>query len=137
MVKAGAGYEQDYKRPESGAQKSSLLFVISSVLMLLSALPMTMWCLSLIDTAALDRAFVYAGLGCFIAAIIYVFSLVTAIAGLTLPKRAHYLRWRRIPAQVQLAAGIALVAILLPYAVLVLPPLLVLTLLYLIGIKKF
>ena len=50
------------------------------VLMLFSALPMLLWCLHLINTAALE--YDYAGLGCFIAAIVYLFSIATAIVGL-------------------------------------------------------
>jgi len=55
------------------------LLHISSVLMLLIAMPMFLWCLQLIDNAALDYA--YAGAGCFAAGITYIFSMVTAIAG--------------------------------------------------------
>ncbi|HFI0408990.1 TPA: hypothetical protein ACGOX2_000827 [Streptococcus suis] len=52
---------------------------VSSLLMLLAALPMLLWCLNLIDNAALD--YTYAGAGCFAAGIAYIFSMVTAIAG--------------------------------------------------------
>jgi hypothetical protein len=41
------------------------LLHISSVLMLLIAMPMFLWCLQLIDNAALD--YTYAGAGCFAA----------------------------------------------------------------------
>ena len=63
------------------------LLRISSVLMLLAALPMLLWCLNLIDSAALD--YTYAGAGCFAAAIIYAFSVVTAIAGLAFARQFH------------------------------------------------
>lgn len=58
------------------------LLHISSVLMLLIAMPMFLWYLHLIDNAALD--YEYAGAGCFVAGIVYIFSIVTAIAGLAL-----------------------------------------------------
>jgi hypothetical protein len=62
-----------------------ILLRISSVLMLLAALPMFLWCLQLIDNSALDYA--YAGVGCFTAGTAYIFSIVTAIAGLVFAVR--------------------------------------------------
>ncbi|MDD4298001.1 MAG: zinc ribbon domain-containing protein [Ruminiclostridium sp.] len=44
-------------------KRKLVLLRVSSVLMLLAALPMLMWCLSLINSAALD--YDYAGAGCF------------------------------------------------------------------------
>lgn len=49
-----------------------MLLRITSVLMLLAALRMLMWCLSLINTAVLDDTFAYVGVGCFAAGISYV-----------------------------------------------------------------
>lgn len=45
-----------------------ILLRISSILMLLCAPPMLLWCLHLIDNAALD--YEYAGAGCFVAGIV-------------------------------------------------------------------
>ena len=100
--------------------------------MLLIAMPMFLWCLQLIDNAALD--FAYAGAGCFAAGITYIFSMVTAIAGLAFAGKPHRYRWCRILAYIQLAAGILLIVPLRSYAALTLPPLFLLTVLYLFGV---
>lgn len=109
-----------------------ILLVITSLLMLLAALPMLLWCLNLIDNAALD--YTYAGAGCFAAGITYIFSMVTAIAGLAFAGRFHRHRWCRKLAYIQLAAGILLIVPLRSYAALTLPPLFLLTVLYLFGV---
>ena len=114
-----------------------VLLRISSVLMLLAALPMLLWCLNLIDNAALD--YTYAGAGCFAAGIAYIFSMVTAIAGLAFAGlafagRLHRHRWCRTLAYIQLAAGVLLFIPLRSYAALTLPPLFLLTVLYLFGV---
>lgn len=62
-----------------------ILVQISSLLMLVCALPMMLWCLNLINNAALD--YEYAGAGCFGAAMVYAFSMVTGIAGLSFSKK--------------------------------------------------
>lgn len=110
----------------------SILVNASSILMLLVALPLLLWCLNLINNAALD--YDYAGVGCFAAGITYVFSMVTGIAGLALASQSRRQRWCRILAYIQLAAGMLLIFPLGPYATLTLPPLLVLTILYLFGV---
>ena len=109
-----------------------ILLRISSILMLLVALPMLLWCLQLIDNAALD--YDYAGAGCFTAGIVYIFSMVTAVAGLAFAEKPHQYRWCRILGLIQLAAGVILIVPLLSYAALILPPLFLLTVLYLFGV---
>ena len=109
-----------------------ILLQISSVLMLLVALPMMRWCWGLINNAALD--YTYAGAGCFAAGIAYIFSMVTAIAGLAFAERLHRHRWCRTLGYIQLAAGVLLVYSLRSYAALTLPPLFLLTVLYLFGV---
>ena len=109
-----------------------ILLRISSILMLLVALPMLLWCLQLIDNAALDYA--YAGAGCFAAGIVYVFSMVAAVAGLAFAGKPHQHRWCRILGLIQLAAGVILIVPLLTYTALTLPPLFLLTVLYLFGV---
>ena len=109
-----------------------VLLRISSVLMLLITLPMLLWCLNLIDNAAQD--YTYAGAGCFAAAIGYAFSMVTAIAGLAFAGRLHRHRRCRVLAYIQLAAGVLLIPVLCSYAALTLPPLFLLTILYLFGV---
>ena len=109
-----------------------ILLRISSILMLLVALPMLLWCLQLIDNAALDYA--YAGAGCFAAGIVYIFSMVTAVAGLAFAGKPHQHRWCRILGLIQLAAGVILIVPLLTYTALTLPPLFLLTVLYLFGV---
>lgn len=111
-----------------------VLLRISSVLMLLAALPMLLWCLNLIDNAALD--YTYAGAGCFAAGIAYIFSMVTAIAGLAFAGRLHRHRWCQTLGLIQLAAGVLLIVPLYFYAALTLPPLFLLTILYLFGVGK-
>lgn len=110
----------------------SILVITSSILMLLAALPMLLWCLNLINNASLD--YDYAGMGCFVAGITYVFSMLTGIAGLALASRPRRQRWCRILAYIQLATAVLLIFSLGPYAALTLPPLLVLTILYLFGV---
>ncbi|HFU3969162.1 TPA: hypothetical protein ACGO20_000655 [Streptococcus suis] len=105
---------------------------VSSLLMLLAALPMLLWCLNLIDNAALD--YTYAGAGCFAAGIAYIFSMVTAIAGLAFAGRHYRYRWCRTLSYIQLSAGILLIVPLRSYAALTLPPLFLLTVLYLFGV---
>lgn len=114
---------QDMKTP------GDWLLIISEILMLLIALPMLLWCLSLIDEAAND--FAYAGAGCFAAAVLYAFSLVTAIAGTTFAGKRYRYYWCRILGYIQLTAGVLLIFLLNAYAVLTLPPLFILTVLYL------
>lgn len=109
-----------------------ILLVITSLLMLLAALPMLLWCLNLIDNAALD--YTYAGAGCFAAGIAYIFSMVTAIAGLAFAGRLHRHCWCRKLAYIQLAAGVLLIVPLRSYAPLTLPPLFLVTVLYLFGV---
>jgi hypothetical protein len=109
-----------------------VLLRISSVLILLCALPMLIWCWGIINDAALD--YTYAGVGCFAAGIAYIFSMVTAIAGLAFAGRLHRYRWCRTLGYIQLAAGVLLIVPLRAYAVLTLPPLFLLTVLYLFGV---
>jgi hypothetical protein len=113
-------------------KRAKAICIISSALLLLAALPMLLWCLNLIDNAALD--YTYAGAGCFAAGIAYIFSMVTAIAGLAFAGQLHRHRWRRALAYIQLAAGVLLVYPLRSYAALTLPPLFLLTVLYLFGV---
>ena len=109
-----------------------VLIKISSILMLLVAMPMFLWCLQLIDNAALD--YTYAGAGCFAAGIAYIFSMVTAIAGLAFAGRYHQYRWCRTLGLIQLVVGVLLVFPLRSYTVLTLPPLMLVTALYLYGV---
>jgi hypothetical protein len=105
---------------------------ICAILMLLVALPMLLWCLNLIGNASLD--YDYAGAGCFWAAMVYAFSMVTGMAGIAFAGRPYRHRWCRTLAYIQLAAGVLLIFPLRSYAALTLPPLLILTILYLFGV---
>lgn len=111
-----------------------ILVQISSLLMFVCALPMMLWCLNLINNAALD--YEYAGAGCFGAAMVYAFSMVTGIAGLSFSKKTYRYGWCRTLAYIQIAAGIVLIIPLLPYAVLTLPPLFILTIFYLLALGR-
>ena len=91
-----------------------------------------LWCLQLIDNAALD--YYYAGAGCFAAGIVYVFSMVTAVAGLAFTGKPYRHLWCRVLGLIQLAAGVILIIPLRSYAALTLPPLFLLTILYLFGV---
>lgn len=110
-----------------GPRKRMLL--TGSVLMLLAALPMVVWCLNLIGPASLD--YDYAGAGCFGAALAYVFSMVTAIAGISFAGKPYRYRWCRTLGMIQLTAGVLLLAPLMAYGFLTLPPLFILTVWYL------
>ena len=125
-------YSTARKEKYMNSKPKRVLLRIFSTLMLLCALPMVLWCLNLINSAALD--YDYAGVGCFAAAIVYAFSMVTAIAGLAFTGRLHRHRWCRTLAYIQLAAGVLLVYPLHSYAALTLPPLFFLTVLYLFGV---
>lgn len=105
---------------------------ICAIIMLLAALPMLLWCLNLIGNASLD--YDYAGAGCFAAAMVYVFSMVTGMAGIAFAGRPHRHRWCQTLAYIQLAAGVLLIFPLRSYAALTLPPLCILTILYLFGV---
>ena len=67
------------------------------------------------------------------AALVYAFSMVTAIAGLTFAETSPI--WL-VPdlAYIQLAAGVLLIFPLRAYTILTLPPLFLLTVLYLFGV---
>jgi uncharacterized membrane protein len=93
---------------------------------------MLLWCWGLINNAALD--YDYAGVGCFVAGIVYVFSMVTAMAGLVFAGQFYRYGWCRTLAYIQLVAGVLLILPLLAYAVLTLPPLFLVTVLYLFGV---
>ena len=113
-----------------------ILLRVSSALMMLAALPMLLWCLQLIENAALDYG--YAGVGCFATGIVYIFSMVTAVAGLAFAGKPYRHRWCRILGLIQLVAGVILIVPLLSYAVFTLPPLYILTVIYLfcVGWRK-
>lgn len=113
-------------------KRAKAICIISSALMLLAALPMLLWCLNLIDNAALD--YTYAGAGCFAAGIVYIFSMVTSIAGLAFAGRLHRHRWCRTLAYIQLTAGVLLIPTLCSYAALTLPPLFLFSVLYLFSV---
>ena len=105
-----------------------------SILMLLCALPMLLMCFAMMGSAQTNYHDgvaspepQYAALGCFALAIVYVFSMITAIAGLSFAGKPH--RWGlcRVFAYIQLGAGLLLIFPLEEYALLTLPPLLILT----------
>ncbi len=111
-----------------------ILLRISSVLMLLAALPMLLWCWGHIGDVALNHTSSYAGVGYFLAGVVYVFSMVTAIAGLVFAGQCHRYRWCRILGYIQLVAGVLLIVPLGSYFLLALPPLFLLSVLYLFGV---
>ncbi|NLL46609.1 MAG: hypothetical protein GX250_07360 [Clostridiales bacterium] len=108
-----------------------IILRISSVLMLLAALPLMLWCWYFFDVSAIDRDLPYASVGCFAAGIVYVFSMVTAIAGLVFAGKPYRYRWCRTFGYIQLVAGLILIIPMLPYALFTLPPLYLLTVIYL------
>lgn len=105
------------------------LLRITSAIMLICVVPMLMWCIDLIYITINDND--YSALGCFVAAIVYAFSIITALTGLILAGKPHRYIWCRIPAYMQLTAGVALIFLLHVYTILTLPPLFILTVLYL------
>ncbi len=112
--------------------RKPVLLIISSVAMLLISLPMAYWCLGLINSAALNYTYPYAGVGCFAAVLLYALSLITAIVGLVSARRPDRRCSRRL-GYIQLAVAVALIVPLAEYSVVTMPPLLVFTILYLIG----
>lgn len=108
------------------------LLMVSSILMLLATMPMMMWCLELIRTTTLNND--YSAFGLSITGIVYVFSMITAIAGLVFVKKPHRYLWCRVLGYIQLIAGVLLIVPIHIYTVLALPPLFLLTVLYLFGV---
>jgi hypothetical protein len=104
--------------------------------MFVCALPMMLRCLNLINNAALNFDYEYAGAGCFGAAMVYVFSMVTGIAGLSFSNKTYRYGWCRVLAYIQTVAGIVLIIPLQPYAMLTLSPLFVLTAFYLLALGR-
>lgn len=102
---------------------------IVSMIMLICSLPMMWWCLNLIDNAALE--YTYGGAGCFAAAMLYIFSIVTAIAGLRCARKSCKYSWCRTFGYIQLIAGVLLLLPLQFYVAITTPPLVLLTALYL------
>ncbi len=102
--------------------------------LLLCALPMLLLCFSMLGSAQTNYHDgiaspepPYAAFGCLAMAIVYVFSMVTAIAGLSFAGKPHRWNWCRALAYIQLGAGLLLIFPLEYYALLTLPPLLLLT----------
>ncbi len=125
----------------SGRARRVILRIIS-ILMLLCALPMLIMCFTMLGSAQTNYHDgvtspepPYAAAGCFAMAIVYVFSMVTAIAGLSFASKQHRWGWCRVLAYIQLGAGLLLIFPMEEYALLTLPPLLILTipLLFCVG----
>lgn len=110
------------------------LYIISSIIMLFIAIPMLLWCLFLINNASLD--YDYAGLGCFIVAIIYIFSIITAICGIVFRNNTNFYFLCQTLGLLQLSGEIVMAFLLHTYAILTLPPLIIITILYLLSAKK-
>ncbi len=117
----------------SGRAKRIVMRIISA-LMLICALPMCLLCFSLMFTAQTNYHDgvaspepVNAAFGGLAMAVVYVFTLVTAISGLVFAAKPHRYGWCRTMAYLQLGAGLLLIFPLEYYAVIALPPLLVLT----------
>ena len=101
---------------------------ISSILMIIFAIPMAALSMVFLDSAS--REFTYAGLGCLIMAIIYLFSIITGILGLVFSKKENK-KACKIFGWIQLIASVSNIFLLLGYAVFLLPPIAILTILYL------
>lgn len=67
---------------------------------------------------------------------VYVFSMVTGIAGLSFSEKTYRYSWCRTLAYIQIAASIVLIFPLQPYAILTLPPLFILTIFYLLALGR-
>ena len=128
------------KRKSMNSDRARRLFLrATSALMLLCAPPMFLWCFSVLHTAQTHYSGFgfpspqpeYAAFGCLTAAITYAFSMATAIAGLVFANKPHRYKWCRVLASIQLGAGLLLIVPLEGFALLILPPLLILTVLLL------
>ncbi|HBT19401.1 MAG TPA: hypothetical protein DEA52_05030 [Clostridiaceae bacterium] len=119
-------------KPKKKRSVSGLLF-IASWIMLISALPMMVWCLDLVNTASVDKDYTYAGVGVFAASILYVFSMVTAIAGLSFHNQGYRLKWCIYMGGFQLGIALGLFFLLWGYTVVTLPPLYFTTSVYILG----
>lgn len=128
MAGIPAGKEEFMKN-----KTKKVLLLISSILMLLAALPMILWCLKLIRSTSLNND--YSAFGLFVAGIVYVFSMITAIAGLVFAGKPHRYLWCRVLGYIQLIAGVLLIVPIHIYTVLALPPLLLLLVIR-IGLKQ-
>jgi hypothetical protein len=124
-------YAMNVNNMPNNRLRKGVFLRISSALMLLCALPMLLWCMHLIGNASLD--YDYAGVGCFGMALVYAFSMVTSIAGLAFAGQPYRYGWCRVLAYIQLTAGVLLIFPSRAYSALTLPPVLLLTVLYLFS----
>lgn len=100
----------------------------TSILMLIFSIPMAVFSSFWISYAAME--FTYGGVGCLIMAVIYLFSAVTAVIGLIESGKPDR-RLGRTFAWIQLGASLADIVLMLGYAVFLLPPILLDTILFL------
>ena len=105
--------------------RKSVLIAASAVILLM-AVPMALWCLSLVNQAAVDTEYRNAGIGCVMAVVIYLLSIPLGIAGLIGVKKGNR-KAARILALILLAGMPAAFVFLLPYFVMTLLPLFVFT----------
>ena len=118
--------------------KKRVLLIVVSCLMIPVGLLMTFFLVTQINHLANIShrpGETYAALGAFLAAILYLFSLVTAVFGFVFAARPSA-KVCRIFGWVQMSAALLLIVPLLAYAFIFLPPMWLLTLLYLIGARK-
>ncbi len=118
-----------YAHASSGTQFRTALLYSSSTLMLLCAAPMAAWCVGYPANTSVAGAFVPSSHAAQIAAVVYGFSVVTALLGLSAGHGSLSLAWPRGLAWSQLAASALLVVVLHDRHLLVLAPLAVLTIL--------
>ncbi len=118
--------------------KKRVLLLIISILMIPTAILMALFLVTQINSISEQTHLPgqgYTGYGAAAAIILYLCSIVTAILGLIfMGKRSA--KVCRAAGWVQLAISLALIFPLREYAVLFLPPLWLLTVLYLIGARK-
>ena len=112
-----------------------VLLCTSSLFMLILALPLTWWTFNMGLTASpYDMpGDSLATLGCCVGAAAYVWSLPVAIIGLCALKKPHRWNWCRVLGWVCVALLVACVVMQRAYFVLTMPPLVLLTALYLIA----
>lgn len=106
------------------------LYVCAGV-MLVSAVPLALWCVSLINQASVNTDYPGAGIGCFLALIGYALWVPFAVIVFLCTKKDRF-RVIRILAIVQLVYFAVCTGFLLPYTVLTLPPYLVLSMFLLV-----
>ena len=112
--------------------KRKHFLLVASIVILAISLPMTLWCITMVNKLANDRDFPLAGLGCFITAVLYLFSIIMGLIGLY-GYMKNKLNLCKIIGYAMTIACVLTMFTLGPYLVFTILPLLFFSILYIVG----